>query len=321
MTKISFLENLQGTLPVGLCLFSKAYSSFVKASESVSRRSLPVKMSSLFTGHSNKFVDIVQLQSQAEEFLKVNSPTADQIEYLTESTTAQAQSVVWHEYRVDVITGSVAYDIMKTNLEEPGMSYIRKVCNINTNINTPQIKHGREQEHDVFTFFKKNVNSYGHIDGDVAKTGLKLLQSMPWIGATADGIVSCQCHGKTVLEIKCPYTYRHDYVHNMYGQPGLFLDENGKLRSTSRHYFQVQLQMYAYNTQYCDFIVKCQDYSHQLVQRDEIFCKTMVAHLDTFWKKHILPELITRRLQYGSDVESPSGTNKENVELYCYSKQ
>ena len=47
-----------------------------------------------------------------------------------------------------------------------------------------------------------------HIDFTVVPTGLHVNPSFPHLGASPDGIVSCCCCGKGLLEIKCPYSKR-----------------------------------------------------------------------------------------------------------------
>jgi len=34
----------------------------------------------------------------------------------------------------------------------------------------------------------------------------------PFIGASPDGVISCQFHGKGVLEVKCPYCHCDDAI-------------------------------------------------------------------------------------------------------------
>ena len=50
----------------------------------------------------------------------------------------------------------------------------------------------------------------------VSKVGLVLNTEWPFLGATPYGLISCQCCGQVVLEVKCPYSCRyiplHDYA-------------------------------------------------------------------------------------------------------------
>ena len=42
----------------------------------------------------------------------------------------------------------------------------------------------------------------------VIEGGVFIDLSNPFLGASPDGLVHCLCHGKGLLEIKCPWTYR-----------------------------------------------------------------------------------------------------------------
>ena len=44
----------------------------------------------------------------------------------------------------------------------------------------------------------------------VAEVGLKINGHTPFLGASPDGLESCNCHGTEILEMKCPYTYEDD---------------------------------------------------------------------------------------------------------------
>ena len=50
------------------------------------------------------------------------------------------------------------------------------------------------------------------MDFDVQDSGLVINLVWPFIGATLDGVVSCQCCGEGTLEIKCPYSHRGESI-------------------------------------------------------------------------------------------------------------
>ena len=43
---------------------------------------------------------------------------------------------------------------------------------------------------------------------ELQKSGLVLDTENPFIGASPDGIISCSCCGKGVVEVKCPFLCR-----------------------------------------------------------------------------------------------------------------
>jgi len=46
------------------------------------------------------------------------------------------------------------------------------------------------------------------LESQMLQTGLYVCRSEPFLCASANGIVSCSCHGKRILEIKCPWSAR-----------------------------------------------------------------------------------------------------------------
>ena len=86
-------------------------------------------------------------------------------------------------------------------------SLLRKIMQYSAEINTVATNHGKEMEpqakKDFYQFLKPNHQNLSMID-----TGLHILCDIPFLGAAPDGFVTCDCHGKGVIEIKCPYKYR-----------------------------------------------------------------------------------------------------------------
>ena len=47
---------------------------------------------------------------------------------------------------------------------------------------------------------------------DVCKAGLHVDVQYPYMGASPDGIINCECCGKGVLEIKCPFCVKNETI-------------------------------------------------------------------------------------------------------------
>ena len=54
-----------------------------------------------------------------------------------------------------------------------------------------------------------------HVNFTIAKSGLVLNPEWPHLGASPDDIVQCDCCGKGVVEIKCPYRHRLEAVEDV----------------------------------------------------------------------------------------------------------
>ena len=51
-----------------------------------------------------------------------------------------------------------------------------------------------------------------HVNLSVRETGFHARVDYPFLGASPDGIVSCDCHDQKLLEIKCPSKYEDGFL-------------------------------------------------------------------------------------------------------------
>lgn len=93
-------------------------------------------------------------------------------------------------------------------------------------------------EHEKVALESYIKKSGHHTDIVVSESGLVIDASYPHMGASPDGIVTCACCGRGVIEIKCPYSCRDK----------TFLEATGD-------YYQVQAEMKFCQCLYCDFFV------------------------------------------------------------------
>ncbi|XP_066917039.1 uncharacterized protein [Clytia hemisphaerica] len=101
----------------------------------------------------------------------------------------------------------------------------------------------------------RSKNAKTHKNLKVKESGLVILESHPWIGASPDLLVECDCHGLGLVEIKCPGSIRNqaptssNYKH--------LKSINGKdiLNISSEYYCQIQGQMALTKRSYTDFFV------------------------------------------------------------------
>ena len=80
----------------------------------------------------------------------------------------------------------------------------------------------------------------------------------PFIGASPDGIIHCECHGPRLIEVKCPFTHRGLSIENYSKQKNtcLELKENSvKLKKNHSYFYQVQCQMGVPGVCLCEFYV------------------------------------------------------------------
>ena len=104
------------------------------------------------------------------------------------------------------------------------------------------INHGLQNE-------VKARNSYCSQTGFVIRTcGLVVNPSLPWLGASPDGLVedpSQKCFG--LLEIKCPYIHRFSTVQEACSDPSFFAtvrNDKVTLKQEHKHFFQILLWLW-----------------------------------------------------------------------------
>jgi hypothetical protein len=67
----------------------------------------------------------------------------------------------------------------------------------------------------------------------------------------------CECHGKRVVEVKCPYKHRDNTYQDFIVDPNCCIYDRNKLKLSHPYYSQVQLQMYVHDVSNCDLTVVC----------------------------------------------------------------
>ena len=238
-----------------------------------------------------------ELNIQCEKVKYTIKVTQAEVDYLADSTVKQSSSTVWHEQRKGRITASVAHRVIHTNQDQPAPSVIKTICHPDTGtLNTPAVSWGREKEPIAYKAYKDIVSPL-HTECVIKETGLRICVDKPFIGASPDGIVTCECHGDGVIEIKCPYKFKDSSVSEMIASEGFYLSDTHQLKRTHPYFTQVQQQMYVFGCEYCHFVVWSNNaciVTH--VARDGDFISDLIVKLETFWMKHCLPELLTHRM-------------------------
>ena len=97
-----------------------------------------------------------------------------------------------------------------------------------------------------------------HHNLEIKDSGLYISPQWPFIDVSPDGIISCQCHGTGVLEVKCPYCHRDDAIVSAAIKDAKFYlqkqdDRSLLLDHGHVYYYQVQTQLCVCDINFCDF--------------------------------------------------------------------
>ena len=149
---------------------------------------------------------------------------------------------------------------------------------------------GCDHEAEAITAYVKSMNN--HQNFTCKQSGLVISASHPYIGASPDGIINCDCCGLHVLEVKCPYCIR------MEDPSTASCLQNDTLASSYQYYYQVQTQLFACCcSSYADFVIATFGESQvkfitKRILRDENLVSEFLQKAEQFFKLCILPELV-----------------------------
>ena len=136
-----------------------------------------------------------------------------------------------------------------------------------------------------------------HKNVRVQESGFYISYERPYIGASPDGIVVCDCcTEKVLLEVKCPICVKPNLTAQE--KTGFCMEkaqgaENWTLCRDHAYFYQVQAQMEVCNVQYTDFVVWTEkEVLMERISHDKGFFETQMPNVNHFFVYGILPELI-----------------------------
>ncbi|VDI78586.1 Hypothetical predicted protein [Mytilus galloprovincialis] len=138
-----------------------------------------------------------------------NSITDETVDYVVRKTCKQSSSKIWFDHRIGRITASVANECSKKvnekdEVSEKNNSVVAKIFNYKSApAYVKSLKWGRERELPAIKEYEKNAKGK-HKDFNVQSTGLHICKENPWLAATPDSLIICDCCGLGCLEIKNP---------------------------------------------------------------------------------------------------------------------
>jgi len=194
-----------------------------------------------------------ELVEQAEQLFQSITITNEQALILEEKTRGQSSSPEWHEQRHGRLTASVFHDVWARKDSTDPDNLVRRILYGGPDLNeVPAIRWGINNEGQAQQEYVASM-SLKHANFKCTSTGLVVNPLYPHLGASPDGLISCDCCGDGVIEIKCPYSARDCHPKELKGK--LFLDDNGRLKHSHKYYTQIQGQLAITQRRMCDFIV------------------------------------------------------------------
>lgn len=206
-----------------------------------------------------------------KEKIKVGINTKDsKVKYTKEEkvvieklTRNQKDSIQWFKYRQGIVTSSnfnrVASNsktVKKNGPNKATEALVETLVNGSTFRGNKATQYGLKQEPKAVSLYLKKMKEM-HTGATIHSCGLFISSAHEYLGASPDRLFFCSCHGKRLVEVKCPYTLR-DKSRTVQSLDFIKTDENGTLflKTTGNSYFdQIQGQMGVTGIHKCDLVV------------------------------------------------------------------
>ena len=214
--------------------------------------------------------------------ISVSSITDEQISNIENRTRGQSGNDLWFEERKKRIQSSNFGRICKatdrTDKQKLAVDLIKA-----------KTFHSRATEHGI-KFEKHAVKMYEKVNSvKVENCGIFVSPSMPFLGASPDGIVS----DSLIVEVKCPFVAKDKEITPL-TVPYLKAVGSGlELPCNHNYYYQVQGQLFCTGRSVCDFVVYTnEDFKYVRIERDNEFISSMLEKLRDFYTHYFEPALL-----------------------------
>ncbi|XP_046894769.1 uncharacterized protein LOC124479876 [Hypomesus transpacificus] len=158
-------------------------------------------------------MDLPSLLEEGAEIFEVLHLTPELCVLVGEKTREQRKSRVWFDQRAGRVTASMFHNAART---EKSSSLIKRVCYPRSSqFSTETTRWGLEKEDTAREAYLMAMQDL-YVDLNVAASGLIINPDLPWIGVSPDGVVTCACHERGMVEIKCPFSAK-DLEHSSLG--------------------------------------------------------------------------------------------------------
>ncbi|XP_036002672.1 uncharacterized protein LOC118565784 [Fundulus heteroclitus] len=263
---------------------------------------------------------ITELCAEVLKNYSVSSAQASNLEYATRN---QSISPLWYQHRTGRITASKAHDVLVRQPTTNPDTLVKRIVGYKVYdlSKSAAVKWGTETEDECRQAYSLHQKA-GHINFTCRLSGFVIDPNHPFLGASPDGAVNCDCCGNGTLEIKCPFKHRDVAVEEAaIIDKDFCLDATLHLKENHRYYTQVQMQMFLTKSQYCDFVVftKSEPASMCIIRitLDEKFCENLINKCEKFIKDHVVHELITRQLENEPVVNQELDINEKKTWCIC----
>ena len=263
-----------------------------------------------------------------QEFSDTVKFSEEQIQKIKNITVQQSGSETWFQHRVGRLTASNFYRVYTRvkNLQKLPSSEIIKasealvkdLMGYNPRFkpeNSHALKYGISTEPEAKAKYK-TIMAKKHKKLVTNESGLVIDKENPFLAASPDLEITCQCCGDGLLEIKCPASIKQQQpTSENYKYLGEVTTTEGNtdfLKQNNAYYFQVQGQMGVTGRSYCDFFVYTKvGYHLERIQFNEKLWEEMKEKFYWFWLNILCHELLCHTIKDSAVKDNDSLSAKE----------
>lgn len=307
--KMAFLRGVQ-------TLYSKAgvLKAFFPQENQDSRAALKKLPRTITSFYHPRYCQLSSqsMQQESASVFKELKITKEEADYLIQCTRLQSQSQTWFEHRKGRLTASRFRAICHTSIGRPSESLIKQILQQGSPPKAAALRWGLENESKAKQQYIVKMRAT-HSSFEVKDTGLHIKTMYPYLGASPDGLITCNCCRDGVLEIKCPYSVRHLSPTSAPYLCSTSTNSECRLSRTHDYYYQIQGQMGITDRSYCDFVCWTpQDIFIERIKFDHQFFEEMEAKLQRFFVSVIFPRVLC------GGTSTISAHPSEASGIYCY---
>ncbi|KXJ09599.1 hypothetical protein AC249_AIPGENE9449 [Exaiptasia diaphana] len=251
----------------------------------------------LYDISSNEFKDIIDHYFNSH----YSNIPANEVENIEKATRGQQKNSVWHNKRKEILTAS-NFGMICKNKVEPSKK-LKAI--LYSNFTTEATVYGQENESKaVELYLKQEKERLCNDNYQALEVGLLISAKKPFLGASLDRVIVDKLNKvRWGVEVKCPISKHGMQVHEACMKKSFFLQESadGKiyLKRNHNYFYQLQGQLFVSGFEFIDFVVYFGDGIPVFIERidfdKQFWVDNMYQQLEFFFKKALLPELLTTR--------------------------
>lgn len=160
--------------------------------------------------------DITEKCNNIFQSYKVSEYQAENLEAITRN---QAIGTSWYQHSMGRVTGTKAHDVLTRRDTTIQDNLVKRIVGyVSYDLSKKEaVKWGIQHEDECRQAYSSH-QTHQHTNFEIELSGFAINSQHPFLGATPDGIISCDCCGKGALEIKCPFKHRQNCATGCYNR-------------------------------------------------------------------------------------------------------